>query len=210
MYNNEFDQGDLSKFTEAQNQWHAIEAEASTTPFSDQNVIHRRMLFSVYQFLTQNFDDHPSRSGSHWENIGFQGNDPATDFRGVGVLGLLQFLRFVSNKKQENLVHDLFALSRHPVQNFPFAAVGLNFTKILLGLLKMGKLENLTNSTRKSWSLFDCLTFCYDGVFSRFFYVWNNSEPKKTIVDFGFVMKNLENYANDYRNRVKWIKCHNM
>ena len=30
----------------------------------------------------------PSRTGHHWTEIGFQGDDPATDFRGMGLLGL--------------------------------------------------------------------------------------------------------------------------
>jgi hypothetical protein len=32
------------------------------------------------------------RFGRHWAGLGFQGDDPATDLRGAGVLGLLQLL----------------------------------------------------------------------------------------------------------------------
>lgn len=32
------------------------------------------------------------RRGSHWAVLGFQGDDPATDLRGAGLLGLLQLL----------------------------------------------------------------------------------------------------------------------
>lgn len=32
------------------------------------------------------------RYGPHWAALGFQGDDPATDLRGAGVLGLLQLL----------------------------------------------------------------------------------------------------------------------
>ncbi len=32
------------------------------------------------------------RLGPHWADIGFQGDNPATDLRGAGVLGLLQLL----------------------------------------------------------------------------------------------------------------------
>lgn len=32
------------------------------------------------------------RYGHHWGDVGFQGDDPATDLRGVGMLGLLQLL----------------------------------------------------------------------------------------------------------------------
>ena len=33
-----------------------------------------------------------SRISGQWGELGFQGNDPATDFRGMGVLGLDQLL----------------------------------------------------------------------------------------------------------------------
>ncbi|KAL7342054.1 ELMO/CED-12 family-domain-containing protein [Rhodotorula toruloides] len=36
----------------------------------------------------------PSMSGKHWQEIGFQNVSPATDFRGVGMLGLQAFLYF--------------------------------------------------------------------------------------------------------------------
>jgi ELMO domain-containing protein len=36
-----------------------------------------------------------SRYGSHWNKIGFQGRDPATDLRSTGVLSLLQWLLYI-------------------------------------------------------------------------------------------------------------------
>lgn len=35
------------------------------------------------------------RFGPHWESVGFQGDDPATDLRGYGMLGLLQMLTLI-------------------------------------------------------------------------------------------------------------------
>ena len=42
----------------------------------------------------------------HWESIGFQGNDPATDLRGAGILALLQLLHFSS--KRQTLLRDVY------------------------------------------------------------------------------------------------------
>ena len=47
------------------------------------------MLRTIYRQLTSTTVDCP-RYGSHWETIGFQGTDPSTDLRGVGILGLVQ------------------------------------------------------------------------------------------------------------------------
>lgn len=48
--------------------------------------------YTLYRLLT-GLQMTATRFGSHWEEIGFQNNDPATDLRGVGVLGLL-FLHY--------------------------------------------------------------------------------------------------------------------
>ena len=50
---------------------------------------HERMLMTIYCSLTGDAT-WPPRYGTHWEVVGFQGNDPATDLRGVGMLALLQ------------------------------------------------------------------------------------------------------------------------
>lgn len=36
-----------------------------------------------------------NRYGMHWEDVGFQGRDPATDLRGTGVLSLFQIFQFI-------------------------------------------------------------------------------------------------------------------
>ncbi len=41
-----------------------------------------------FAFAESNRD--PPLTGGHWEDIGFQGNDPATDLRDTGMLSLLQ------------------------------------------------------------------------------------------------------------------------
>jgi len=40
-----------------------------------------------------------SRLTEEWIEIGFQGKDPATDFRGAGVLGLEQLLVITGDQK---------------------------------------------------------------------------------------------------------------
>jgi len=45
-----------------------------------------------------------ARLSREWEEIGFQGQDPATDFRGAGILGLNQLLRLCQNS--DNLVRE--------------------------------------------------------------------------------------------------------
>ncbi len=54
------------------------------------------------------------RYGQHWETIGFQGNDPATDLRGVGLWGLIQLSYFVT--KYPKIAQEGYLLSRDDIQ----------------------------------------------------------------------------------------------
>ena len=55
----------------------------------DRSVLHERILMSVHRTVTKE-ETLPKRFGPHWESIGFQGGDPATDLRGAGMLALVQ------------------------------------------------------------------------------------------------------------------------
>lgn len=45
------------------------------------------MIKTIYVKLTSS--NICQRYGPHWEQVGFQGNDPSTDLRGCGILSLL-------------------------------------------------------------------------------------------------------------------------
>ena len=49
-------------------------------------------------------------------NFFLQGNDPATDLRGSGFLGLLQLLYILSNPVTLPLAKDMYKLSLHETQ----------------------------------------------------------------------------------------------
>lgn len=79
--------------------------------------VHVRMLQTVYQRLTGTRMDCPCY-GSHWEHIGFQGTDPGTDLRGVGMLGLLQLLYLSNTPHLIPLARDIYRVSVDDQQNF--------------------------------------------------------------------------------------------
>lgn len=51
---------------------------------------HERIIKSVYRQLTK--EDNCKLIGSHWQKIGFQATDPASDVRGCGMLAVLHLL----------------------------------------------------------------------------------------------------------------------
>ena len=69
-----------------------------------------------------------------WGDIGFQGKDPSTDFRGMGLLALLQLSHFA--KLHTTRARSVLAVSINPTRAyFPFAATGINLTFFVMELV---------------------------------------------------------------------------
>ena len=98
---------------------------------------HKKMLENLWIQLS----DEPLRGmvSKQWTDIGFQGDDPSTDFRGMGLLGLDNLL-FFSTVYKEAARH-ILQHSLHPIHGFPFAIVGINLTHMAYSLLIGGHLK---------------------------------------------------------------------
>lgn len=96
---------------------------------------------SIYRTVTKS-DSLPPRFGPQWEVIGFQGNDPATDLRGAGVLALLQMLHLAGRRPK--LVESVFATSASGTA-FPMMVVSINLTQISLQALRGGAITKEAN-----------------------------------------------------------------
>ncbi|EDO31128.1 predicted protein, partial [Nematostella vectensis] len=162
--------------------------------FLNEEPIHGTILQTIYKKLTGTKLDCP-RYGNHWELIGFQGLDPATDLRGCGLLGLLNALFLVTNERTHTLALEMYKLSQHEAQNFPFCVMSINITRIALQTLREGKLNKYCNSRRQVIH-----TFCefYAAIFFHIYQVWKHQH--KTISDSGFVLKEAEKFARDKTN----------
>ncbi len=67
--------------------------------------------------------------------IGFQGEDPSTDFRGSGFLGLKNLLYFVENGKEE--VEEVLRTALSEKRWYFFAAAGINITGKLINIVEV-------------------------------------------------------------------------
>jgi len=150
-------------------------------------VLHLRLLQSVWRRLAASSDT-PPRVGSHWECIGFQGDDPSTDLRGVGLLGLLHLLA-LAERDPAGLDAGL-AASRHPSRHFPFAVASFNFSKLAMDLLLEGKLITACN---RACGAEQPVVSLYVGVFRKFLTRWQAEQL--SILDFGRVLKELSAQA---------------
>jgi len=75
-----------------------------------------------------------------WKDIGFQGDDPSTDFRGMGILGLENLVYLAT--QHPDLAQSIVATSQHPTHWFPFAITGIHITKIILDMLRSGSVRH--------------------------------------------------------------------
>ncbi|XP_062310348.1 ELMO domain-containing protein 3 [Osmerus eperlanus] len=151
--------------------------------------VHMRVLQTVYKRLTGSRLDCP-RYGTHWETIGFQGTDPATDLRGTGFLGLMHTLNLVMDPETLPLARDIYKLSQHPTQNFPFSVMSINMTRIALHALRE---EALSKECNRRQQVVGVLNEFYVATFLHLHQLWKSQQ--KTISDSGFVLKEVEMFA---------------
>ncbi|XP_043844417.1 ELMO domain-containing protein 3 isoform X2 [Dromiciops gliroides] len=174
--------------------------------------VHSRVLQTIYKKLTgARFDC--ALYGTHWEELGFQGSNPATDLRGAGFLALLHLLYLVMDSKTLLLAHDIFRLSQHHTQDhptpevsshtisldpynnpvsevcehFPFCVMSVNITRIVIQALRE---ECLSKECNRQHAVIAVVNSLYAAVFLRLAYVWRTQQ--KTVLDSSFVLKDLE------------------
>merc|ERR1712166_357357 len=140
--------------------------------------VHFKMLRSIFVRLSKGQHKmHVARTGGHWVDIGFQGNDPSTDIRGTGMLGVLQQLYLVSEYPHvSDYIQKASCWSRKDVtqfEQFPFVITGFAFTQMALEALRNERLTWVINSTKDVWVVVHQL-FCAG--FLKFAMMWNEEK----------------------------------
>ncbi|PNJ31348.1 ELMOD3 isoform 12 [Pongo abelii] len=150
-----------------------------------QDPVHGRVLQTIYKKLTgSKFDC--ALHGDHWEDLGFQGANPATDLRGAGFLALLHLLYLVMDSKTLLMAQEIFRLSRHHIQQFPFCLMSVNITHIAIQALRE---ECLSRECNRQQKVIPVVNSFYAATFLHLAHVWRTQQ--KTISDSGFVLKGV-------------------
>lgn len=110
----------------------------------------------------------------------FQGDDPKTDFRGMGLLGLENLLFFAQEYPQA--ASHVLSHSHHPQYGYTFAIVGINMTSLAYNLLKDGSAKTYMYNAKsfpevQLFHRFYCYLFC------KFDRLWRESKPQD-MMDF--------------------------
>lgn len=141
------------------------------------------------------------RISKQWQEIGFQGTDPKTDFRGMGILGLdnlLFFAREYNTQARYVLQHSL-----HPTQGYAFAILGINITSMAQQLLRDGSLKtHIFNISQRAPSI-DTFHRFYCYLFVEFDKFWILSKPTD-IMDFHPIRLKFEKFI---RNSLAKEEC---
>jgi hypothetical protein len=141
-----------------------------TMNYDVNNENHEKLLSLLWEYST-NGEVLESRISNQWKTIGFQGKDPATDFRGVGVFGLynlIYFAKYYPKKYSEMLKQT----KKKAHLSYPFAIAGFNVTMMVFLQFIYVK-------------LFDILGFGFQSKS-------NNSEAKKNFIEL--ITQNMKKY----------------
>jgi len=136
-----------------------------------------------------------SRVSNQWQQIGFQGSDPSTDFRSMGILALRNLVYFATRHS----VHAARVLedTNRPGNRFKwfsFAVAGINITAELSRLVKDRKLNDFFYRKGCTLSNFNEL---YSACFYRFNSAWSASNLPDIMSFQGFKKAFFENIARE-------------
>ncbi|NXU75742.1 ELMD2 protein, partial [Oreotrochilus melanogaster] len=107
-------------------------------PYDSENEEHEEQLIELWNLLMPH-ENLRARITKQWCDIGFQGDDPKTDFRGMGLLGLVNLVYFSKHYTHE--ARQILSRSNHPKLGYSYAIVGINLTEMAYSLLKNGALK---------------------------------------------------------------------
>lgn len=153
------------------------------------NFTHESKLYELWERL---MPDEPliGRVTKQWQDIGFQGDDPKTDFRGMGMLGLENLLYFA--KEYQTAASHALSHSRHPVYGYTFAIVGINLTSMAWQLLKDGTAKTYVYNMSKQMPTMQTFHQFYSYLVHEFDKYWIECKPKN-IMEFSNIKEKFEN-----------------
>ncbi|XP_068155424.1 ELMO domain-containing protein 2 [Drosophila tropicalis] len=170
---------------------HQVE-ELRAEKYDSDDLEHEQKLLQLWQLL---MPETPltARITKQWQDIGFQGDDPKTDFRGMGLLGLENLLYFASaynDAAKHVLLH-----SMHPTLGYTYAIVGINLTSMAYKLLKSGAARthfyNQAALHKQNFSSLEDFHKLYCYLFFEFDRYWLDSDPRD-IMDFREIYQSFE------------------
>ncbi len=146
---------------------------------------HLHLLQDFWLSLNNSTDKAPGIPDKLWQDLGFQGVDPSTDFRGMGLLGLDQLRAFAQTNQKT--AHNIWQQSKLGSAWFTFATVGINITALLYSLLVSRSADEFFYSNNPTIETFH---LAYQQIFQLFAIDWV-VEGAVDVMDFGRIFAKL-------------------
>ena len=142
---------------------------AKEIPYDKTNPKHEETLLKLWTLIFPK-DPLSNRVSDQWKILGFQGTDPASDFRGMGFLGLQNLLYFAEKYT------DVFrAIVKRNVdrgsRDYPAAVAGINITQTLFEILNVTKPINFNGPPLQIFRILFDHPFAFEEMYSTIFQV---------------------------------------
>ncbi|EZA55699.1 hypothetical protein DMN91_002233 [Ooceraea biroi] len=158
------------------------------TSYNSDNPEHERRLLKLWDLLMP-YEPLDARVTKQWQEIGFQGDDPKTDFRGMGMLGLENLVYFA--QEYPSTATHVLSHSHHPRYGYAFAIVGINLTSMALRLLRDGSAQTHVYNSSKTLPTIRAFHQFYCYLFYEFDGFWIESRPSN-IMEFSSIQEKFE------------------
>jgi ELMO domain-containing protein len=158
--------------------------------YDPNNNSHETKLLAIWKNLMPDVELE-NRISKQWQDIGFQGDDPSTDFRGMGMLGLENLLYFTH--EYVGTARHLLSHSQHPRYGYTLAVVSINITHLAWKFLMNGQAKSHFYNISRIFGYASMEHFhqfyCY--LLFEFDLFWMNSKPDN-LMQFNIVQEKFE------------------
>jgi hypothetical protein len=157
--------------------------------YDSKNEAHEAKLMKLWELLRPGVRLR-ARICPDWQEIGFQGHDPATDFRSMGVLGLDHLIQFSQDYKAHS--SKILGDSVSHRNWFSYAITSLHMTFDAYNLIKERKVNAFFF---RYGSTLEALSRLHATMFVRFNAAWTEADPEN-VMEFKSIhddfMKSIE------------------
>ncbi|NXX46403.1 ELMD2 protein, partial [Tricholaema leucomelas] len=162
-------------------------------PYDSDNKEHEEQLIELWNLLMPH-ENLKARISKQWCDIGFQGDDPKTDFRGMGLLGLVNLVYFSKHYTDE--ARQILSRSNHPKLGVQELAVGRMGESLFSGAVFLG----LARTRQKIVEVFFartvlCFIFFTGYLVYEFDKFWFEEEPESIM--------HFNHYREKFHEKIK-------
>ena len=117
--------------------------ERAQVKYNSHDPAHLEMLRELWQHVFPDSNPPDNCESPRWKDVGFQGNNPGTDFRGAGLTGLQQLIYLVTRQTED------FRRIQSGAVDYPFAISALNITYFLIFYLQLNEKKEVAQPQQR-------------------------------------------------------------